>query len=88
MKINNIGPSGMNPYKKNLNKPEETKQPLFNKKDKIEISATAKDLQQSSQIAAQRQERVKQLQLSFENGTYKLDPKGTARSVIDFYSKK
>ncbi|MEH6940754.1 flagellar biosynthesis anti-sigma factor FlgM [Bacillus sp. JJ722] len=87
MKINNVGPTGMNPYKTNLNKLE-AKQSLFNKKDKIEISTTAKDLQQSSQIVAQRQEKVQQLKLSVENGTYKLDPRGTARSLVDFYSKK
>ncbi|WP_042350843.1 flagellar biosynthesis anti-sigma factor FlgM [Bacillus massiliigorillae] len=88
MKINNVGPSGMNPYKNNLNKFDATKKSLFSGKDKIEISTTAKDLQQSSQIVAQRQEKVQQLKLSVENGTYKLDPRGTARSLVDFYSKK
>lgn len=87
MKINNVGPAGMNPYKTNLNKLDEAKQSLFNTKDKIEISTTAKDLQQSSQIVAQRQEKVQQLKLSVENGTYKLDPRGTARSLVHFYSK-
>lgn len=88
MKINNIGLSGMNPYKNNLNKADAAKKALFTGKDKIEISSTAKDLQQSSQIVAQRQEKVQELKLSVENGTYRLDSKGTAKALLNFYSKK
>lgn len=86
MKINNVGPTGLNPYKKNLNKLDEVKQSSF-QKDKLEISSTAKELQHSSQLVTQRQERVEAIKVSVENGTYNVNPKDTAKSIINFYSK-
>ena len=87
MKINNVGPAGMNPYKKNINRLEETKQSSFQAKDKLEISTTAKELQQTSQVITQRQEKVEALKVSVQNGTYKLDAGETAKSIFDFYRK-
>ncbi|WP_019243086.1 MULTISPECIES: flagellar biosynthesis anti-sigma factor FlgM [Bacillus] len=88
MKINNVGPSGINPYNKNLNKMNELKKSSFNTKDKIEISTTAKELQHSSQLVSQRQEKVEAIKVSVENGTYQLDARATAKSLINFYLKK
>ncbi len=87
MKINNVGPAGMNPYKKNINRLEEAKQSSFQAKDKLEISTTAKELQQTSQVITQRQEKVEALKVSVQNGTYKLDASETAKSIVDFYRK-
>ena len=87
MKINNVGPAGMNPYKKNINRLEEAKQSSFQAKDKLEISTTAKELQQTSQVITQRQEKVEALKVSVQNGTYKLDAGETAKSIVDFYRK-
>ena len=87
MKINNVGPAGMNPYKKNINRLEEAKQSSFQAKDKLEISTTAKELQQTSQVVTQRQEKVEALKVSVQNGTYKLDAGETAKSIVDFYRK-
>ena len=87
MKINNVGPAGMNPYKKNINRLEEAKQSSFQAKDKLEISTTAKELQQTSQVITQRQEKVEALKFSVQNGTYKLDANETAKSIVDFYRK-
>ncbi|WP_163099304.1 flagellar biosynthesis anti-sigma factor FlgM [Peribacillus alkalitolerans] len=88
MKINNFGPSGVNPYRKNLQKVEGSNKTNFAKADKIEISSTAKDLQHMTQIPSQRQAKVDELKLQVENGTYKLSAKETAKSILDFYSKK
>lgn len=87
MKINNIGSSGVNPYNRQYNKIENTKVSGV-KADKLEISSKAKELQQSSQIPEQRQARVDELKIQLENGTYKADPRATAKSIIDFYFKK
>ncbi|PLT35711.1 flagellar biosynthesis anti-sigma factor FlgM [Bacillus sp. V5-8f] len=87
MKINNIGPSGVNPYNRNFNKIENTKASGM-KADKLEISSQAKELQNSSQIPEQRQARVDELKKQLENGTYKVDANATAKSIIDFYFKK
>lgn len=88
MKINNIGQTGMNPYKNNLSKLDDVKQSSFNKKDKLEISSTAKELQHTSQVVTQRQAKVEELKISVENGTYKVNPRETAKALLNFYSKK
>ncbi|RFU63952.1 flagellar biosynthesis anti-sigma factor FlgM [Peribacillus glennii] len=87
MKINNIGSSGVNPYNRQYNKIDKTKGSGM-KADKLEISTQAKDLQHSSQIPEQRQARVEELKVQIENGTYKVDPRATAKSIIDFYFNK
>jgi negative regulator of flagellin synthesis FlgM len=88
MKINNIGPSGINPYKRQMNKLDEAASTQAKKADKVEISSTAKEMQQLSQVSVQRQQKVEELKIQVENGTYKLDPKETAKSIINFYQKK
>ena len=87
MKINNVGPAGMNPYKKNINRLEEAKQSSFQAKDKLEISTTAKELQQTSQVITQRQEKVEALKVTVQKGTYTLDAGEKTKSIVDFYRK-
>lgn len=88
MKINNFGSSGINPYKRQMNNMENAKSSAKADSDKVEISATAKEMQQLSQYSASRQERVEQLKLQVQNGTYKVNPEQVAKSMIDFYTKK
>lgn len=88
MKINNIGPSGINPYKRQMNKLEEASNTLGKKADKVEISSTAKEMQQLSQVSVQRQHKVEELKIQVENGTYKVDTNETAKSILNFYDKK
>ncbi|MCD7034451.1 flagellar biosynthesis anti-sigma factor FlgM [Metabacillus sp. GX 13764] len=86
MKINNHNVSGINPYQKSLDKmakPEAAAQ----KKDKVEISSAAKDLQANSIVQA-RQEKVEALKKQVENGTYKVDPNTVANSIVDFFRKQ
>jgi negative regulator of flagellin synthesis FlgM len=87
MKINPFGSQGINPYKKQMNKMDQTGYAVNKQKDKVEISSTAKEMQQVSQLAAQRQAKVEDLKLQVENGTYKVDAKETAKSILNFYSK-
>ncbi|MBM7690883.1 negative regulator of flagellin synthesis FlgM [Peribacillus deserti] len=87
MKINQVGSAGMNPYKRQLNKMDEVKQSSF-KSDKVEISTTAKDLQHTSQIPAQREAKVEALKEQIKNGTYKIDADETAKSIINYYFEK
>ncbi|MBB6447279.1 flagellar biosynthesis anti-sigma factor FlgM [Bacillus benzoevorans] len=88
MKINNFGPSGINPYKRQMNSMENAKSSAKAGADKVEISATAKEMHQLSQYSASRQERVEQLKLQVQNGTYKVNPEQVAKSMIDFYTEK
>ncbi|MBT2678855.1 flagellar biosynthesis anti-sigma factor FlgM [Bacillus sp. ISL-35] len=89
MKINNnFGPSGINPYKRQMNKLDAAAAAQNKKADKVEISSTAKEMQQLSQVSVERKQKVEELKIQVENGTYKLDSKETAKSIINFYRNK
>lgn len=87
MKINNFGPSGVNPYDRQQNKVNSAKVSSAKATDKIEISSTAKELQQISQIPAQRQAKVDELKAQYEAGNYKMNAEDTAKSILNYYSK-
>ena len=87
MKINSFGTQGVNPYKRQMNKMEAANKAEGKTADKVEISAAAKEMQEVSQLSQQRQAKIDQLKIQVENGTYKLDPKETAKSMVDFFNK-
>ncbi|MEA3320510.1 flagellar biosynthesis anti-sigma factor FlgM [Sutcliffiella horikoshii] len=87
MKINNLGPSGINPYKNQM-KQQQAAKTNQTKSDQVEISSKAKELQERSQFAEARQEKVAKLKISVENGTYQIDSKSVANKMIDYYSNK
>ncbi|WP_409290526.1 flagellar biosynthesis anti-sigma factor FlgM [Peribacillus sp. SCS-37] len=87
MKINHLSSAGMNPYKRQIQKTDEIKQSSL-KADKVEISKTAKELQHTSQIPAQREAKVEELKQQLKNGTYKVDAGETAKSIIKYYFGK
>ena len=87
MKINNFKPSGVNPYKNQLNKLEQMEKGPNKKKDVVEISAEAKEMQQVSPFEKERQIKVDELRIQVENGTYKPQPSEIAKSIINFYKK-
>lgn len=87
MKINNYGTSGINPYKQQMNKLDQQKN-TNKQNDKVEISATAKELQQVSNVEKERQKKVEQLKIQVQNGQYKVDPQAVANGIAKFYSGK
>lgn len=87
MKINGIGKMGMNPYNIQANKQEQVKSLNKANRDKLEISSEAKEMQGITEISTERQKKVEELKLQVENGTYKLDPKATAKGIVNYYSK-
>ncbi|MBE4907057.1 flagellar biosynthesis anti-sigma factor FlgM [Bacillus luteolus] len=86
MKINNLGPTGINPYKKQMNKMAAVESKA-SKADKVEISSEAKQLQETSPVTVARQERVDALTKQVQSGNYKIDANAIAKSVYDFYTK-
>lgn len=88
MKINHIGLSNINPYNRNTNISNKENQNQNKTTDKIEISTAAKEMQQTSKIVTERQEKVAGLKMQVENGTYKVDPKEIAKSIYQFYFNK
>lgn len=87
MKINNFGANRINPYNRQMNKVDELKK-AEKPVDKVEISSTAKAMQQMSEVEQLRQKKVEELKVQVENGTYKPNPNEIAKSVMDFYYKK
>ena len=87
MKINNFRPSGVNPYKNQMNKLDQVEKSVNKKKDKVEISIEAKEMQQVSSLEQERQMKVDKLKIEVENGTYKPQPTEIAKSMIQFYKK-
>lgn len=85
MKINSMGPSGVNPYKRQMNKMDHAARQISKAADKVEISSTAKEMQQVSQFANARQEKIEALRAQIANGTYEINPKETAKGILDFY---
>ncbi|MGG5255324.1 flagellar biosynthesis anti-sigma factor FlgM [Neobacillus sp. SM06] len=89
MKINPYGSQGVNPYKQQMNKFGQTEEKTIGKKaDRVEISATAKEMQQLSQLPEERQAKIQELKNQVENGSYIIDPHKIATSIIAFYSKQ
>ncbi|MED4402753.1 flagellar biosynthesis anti-sigma factor FlgM [Metabacillus fastidiosus] len=87
MKINNIGSTnGVNPYKRQLDKNESIAKASA-KKDKVEISTVAKDLQQTSELTKARHEKISAIKEQIENGTYKIDASAIAEGLLKFYKK-
>lgn len=88
MKINPYGTQGINPYKRQMNKYDQEGKTAGKAADKVEISSVAKEMQQGgSDIEMQRQAKVNELKMQVENGTYQVDPRAAAKSIINFYSK-
>lgn len=87
MKINPFGTQGINPYNRQMNKIDQASRVVNKTTDKVEISSTALEMQQVSQLSDARQARIEELKLQVANGTYHVDGKETAKSIINFYSQ-
>lgn len=70
-----------------MNKLDNIEKAASKKRDVVEISSEAKELQQVSSYELERQKKVDDLKLQIENGTYKPQPKEIAKSIINYYSK-
>lgn len=86
MKINPFNRPDLNPYQ---HQPQQSGQELRKSAaDHVEISAAAKELQQSSKWEAERKSRVEQLKLQVQSGEYKVHPKAVAEGIVEFFTKK
>ncbi|NQD65106.1 flagellar biosynthesis anti-sigma factor FlgM [Bacillus haikouensis] len=85
MKINNIGNQNINPYQRNINKLDSAVKSGKAPSDKIEISSTAKEMQETSKLMKERQAKVEVLKDQVQNGTYTIDPKAIAKGLKNFY---
>jgi negative regulator of flagellin synthesis FlgM len=86
MKINNINSLNVNPYKKNMNKVQDSEKAAA-RTDKVEISSAAKEMQVTSKVSVERSDKVQALKQQVEAGTYQVDAGAVAKSVIQYFSK-
>jgi negative regulator of flagellin synthesis FlgM len=85
MKINNIGNQNINPYQRNMNKLDSAVKSGKAPSDKIEISSTAKEMQETSKLMKERQAKVEALKDQVQKGNYTIDPKAIAQGLKNFY---
>ncbi|MBS4178270.1 flagellar biosynthesis anti-sigma factor FlgM [Lederbergia citrea] len=83
MKINPFRPVDNNPYKRQVSKTEQPQAP--GKTDKVEISAEAKEMQQTPSIVKEREARISDLKNQVQSGNYKIDHKAVAKSIAKFF---
>ena len=86
MKINNYGKINLNPYQKNIMKQDQVAQ--IKKKDQLEISNEAIELQKGSPIELERQNLVKDLKEKVQSGEYEIEPKQIAEKMYSFWNKE
>jgi negative regulator of flagellin synthesis FlgM len=77
----------VNPYQRQFNKTEQAAK-ATNKKDKVEISLAAKELQEATKFETARQEKIERLKQQIQTGTYQIDEKAIAESILNYYFKK
>lgn len=84
MKINPL--HSVNPYQKRQEITSKRKT-AASQRDEVQISAEAKQMQQSSQISLERQEKIKEIKEKIDKGTYKVNAHEVARKFYEFWSK-
>lgn len=88
MKISNFGPSGINPYQREMQKLDAAKKKANPKaQDQIEISSEALQLQKQQTDPA-REAKIAKLKEQIQNGTYKIDHQQLAKDIYNYYVNK
>lgn len=85
MKINRIQPMNVNPYERTSRVEKPTK--ATKKMDQVEISSAAKELQEAAKFSSERLEKVERLKSEIEAGTYTIDARAIAESVLRYYKR-
>lgn len=84
LKINNLGPIQINPYKNQMEKMDKLEK--SSKADKIQISTEAMELQKGSRIETERQAKVEELKNKIESGEYKVNSREVAKKMYEFWN--
>ena len=83
MKINPVSQYGIRQCQKSINKDEASMKAAQTEKAEI-----APDLQSSPAAQAERQAKIDEIKTQIENGTYQVNIKATAESLLNVYSEK
>ncbi|MDG5786677.1 flagellar biosynthesis anti-sigma factor FlgM [Evansella sp. AB-P1] len=85
MKINPM--HSVNAYRKQQDVTTQKTTEPTKKQDQLQISSEAKKMQESSQLSADRQEKISKLKADIDQGKYKVNANEVARKFYDFWSK-
>ena len=86
MKINPVSQYGIRQCQKSINKDEAGMKAA--QSEKAEFPKQATDLQSSPAAQVERQAKIDEIKTQIENGTYQVNIKATAESLLNVYSKK
>ena len=86
MKINNIGRLNLNPYEKQMDKVDKSEKST--KRDKVEISSEALELQKGNSLELERQKKVEELREKVQSGEYEVNPREVAKKMYEFWDIK
>ena len=86
MKIDGPNAARLTAYKNQLQQQTEPKK-ATNRKDQLNISSEAKQLQETKKTATKRAAYVENIKNAVESGQYKVNYEKTAQKMIDFWSK-
>ena len=85
MKITSFNINSINPYNKQLKNVSASDKQTKMTDDKIEISATAKELSVSSGYASERSRKVQQLKEQIQSGEYEVNAHKVAKDILKYY---
>jgi len=86
MKINNIGQVKLNPYNRQMEKMDGIAK--ASKRDKLEISTEALELQKGNPIELERKKIVEDLKKKVDSGEYEIEPKKIAEKMYSFWNNE
>ncbi|MDC3412223.1 flagellar biosynthesis anti-sigma factor FlgM [Aquibacillus sp. 3ASR75-11] len=87
MKIEGTNYANINAYQKQTQKQINTKKET-SKQDQLQISDQAKQMQETMKPDAARRKYVEQIKEAVSAGEYKVDPKTTAKKMIEFWTNQ
>jgi negative regulator of flagellin synthesis FlgM len=86
MKINPYNSIQQNPYRKQIDKTEKAAD-VSTKRDKLEISSEALQMQKGTRIENERAEKVAALKKKIDAGEYKVDAQAVANKFYEFWNE-
>ena len=85
MKITSLNMNSINPYNKQLKNITTSEAKSKKQTDKIEISATAKEMSVSSKYSSERAQKVQQLKQQVQSGEYQVNTQKVAEDILKYY---
>lgn len=87
VKITSYGVNSINPYNKQPKNIKAAENKATSSTDKIEISATAKEMSAPSIYSSERAQKIQNIKEQIQSGEYKVDARKVAEDLLKYYRK-